>query len=69
MVKRIFGLPIADWVLGVLGGVCPQWLIRPTYQDLRELLPRAYQWSALGLGRLVVHRWLNVGWSGVMLGS
>jgi len=63
------GLPLADWGVGVLGGVYPGLLIQPTYQDLRGLLHRAYQWSVIGLGVLMVHRWLNMGRSGVVLGG
>ena len=63
------GLPLADWGVGVLGGVYPGLLIQPTYQDLRGLLHRAYQWSVIGLGVLMVQRWLNVGLSGVVLGG
>ena len=62
-------MPLADWGVGVLGGMCPGLLIQPTYQDLRGLLHRAYQWSVIGLGVLMVQRWLNVGLSGVVLGG
>jgi transposase-like protein len=68
-VWHLIWLPLADWVWGVMGGACPRLLVHPTYQDLRGLLHRAYQWSVIGLGVLMVHRWLNVGLSGVVLGG
>ena len=61
-------LPVGDWALGLLGWMCPRLLSQPTYQDLRGLLHRAYQWSVLGLGVLVVQRWLNMGLSSAALG-
>lgn len=66
---HLMWLPMADWVWGVMGGVCPRLLVHPTYQDLRGLLHRAYQWSVIGLSVLVVQRWLNVGLSSAVLGS
>jgi transposase-like protein len=62
-------LPIADWVLGVIGWVWPQLLVKPTYQDVRGVLHRAYQGSVIGLGVLVVQRWRTVGLNGVVLSS
>jgi transposase-like protein len=66
---HLIWLPLADWVWGVMGGACPRLLVHPTYQDLRGLLHRAYQWSVIGLGVLMVQRGLNVGLSGVVLGG
>jgi len=68
-VWHLLWLPLADWLLGVTGWVCPQLQGYPIYQDLRGLLHRAYQWSVIGLGLLTVQRWLKVGLSGVVLGS
>jgi hypothetical protein len=62
-------LPVGDWALGVIGCVCPRLPVSQTYQDLRELLHRAYQGSVIGLCMLAVHRGLNVGLSGVVLSS
>jgi transposase-like protein len=62
-------LAVGDWVLGVMGCQCPRLRVSQTYQDLRGLLHRAYQWSVLGLSVLALQRWLNVGWSGVVLSS
>jgi transposase-like protein len=66
---HLIWLPVGEWVLGVVGCMCLRPPVSQTYQDLRGLLHRAYQWSVLGLGVLVVHRWLNVGLRGVALGS
>jgi len=66
---HLIWLPVGDWALGVIGCVCPRLPVSQTYQDLRELLHRAYQWSVIGLSVLAVHRWLNVGLRGVGLSS
>jgi len=66
---HLLWLPLGDWVLGVIGWMCPRLLVEPTYQDLRGRLHRAYQWSVIGLGLLVVQRWLHVALSGVVLGG
>jgi len=66
---HLIWLPVGDWALGVLGCLCPRLPVSQTYQDLRELLHRAYQWSVLGLGLLTVQRWLKVELSGAVLGS
>ena len=69
VVWHLLWLPMTDWLLGVTGWVCPQlqggWL----YQDLRGGLHRAYQWSVLGLGLLMVLRGLKVDMSGMVLGG
>jgi hypothetical protein len=66
---HLIWLPVGDWALGVIGCLCPRLPVSQTYQDLRELLHRAYQWSVLGLGLLTVQRWLKVELSGAVLGS
>jgi transposase-like protein len=66
---HLIWLPVGDWALGVIGCLCPRLPVSQTYQDLRELLHRAYQWSVMGLSVLAVRRWLNVGLSGVVLSS
>jgi transposase-like protein len=66
---HLIWLPVGDWVLGVIGCLCPRLPVSQTYRDLRGLLHRAYQWSVLGLGVLVVQRWLNLGLSSAVLGS
>ena len=65
----LLGLPIAEWTLGVLGWIFPRWSVSLAYQDVRGGLHRAYQWSVIGLGLLMVQRWLTVELSGVVLGS
>jgi transposase-like protein len=61
-------LPVADWALSVMGWLWPTLLIREGYQDLRGIIHRAYQWSVIGLGLLVMQRWLNLGLTGMVLG-
>jgi transposase-like protein len=62
-------LPVADWVLSVMGWLWPTLLISAGYQDLRGITHRAYQWSVMGLGLLVMQRWLNLGLTGMVLGN
>ena len=66
---HLLWLPVGDWALGVIGWMWPRLRVKSLFQDLRDLLHRAYQGSVIGLGLLVVHRWLHVGLSGVVLGS
>jgi transposase-like protein len=68
-VWHLIWLPLGDWAVGVLGWMWPRLRVKPHFQDLRDLLHWAYQWSVLGLGLLGVHRGLQVGLSGVVLGS
>ena len=68
-VWHLLWLPLGDWVMGVLGWMWPGLRVKPLFQDLRDLLHRAYQWSVIGLGLLGVQRGLHVGLSGVVLGS
>ena len=62
-------LPLGDWAVGVVSWMWPGLRVKPLFQDLRDLLHWAYQWSVIGLGLLVVQRWLHLGWSGVVLSS
>jgi transposase-like protein len=68
-VWHLIWLPLGDWAVGVVSWMWPRLRVKPLFQDLRDLLHRAYQWSVIGLGLLVVQRWLHVGLSGVVLGS
>jgi len=68
-VWHLIWLPLGDWAVGLLGWMWPRLRVKPLFQDLRDLLHWAYQGSVSGLGLLVVHRWLHVGLSGVVLGS
>jgi transposase-like protein len=68
-VWHLIWLPLGDWVVGVLGWMWPRLRVKPLFHGLRNMLHRAYQWSVIGLGLLVVQRWLDVDWSGVVLGS
>ena len=67
--RHLVWLPVADWGLGVLGWLCPRLLVNPWYRDLRDLTQRAYQWSVLGLGVCLAQRWLNLGPTGLLVGS
>jgi transposase-like protein len=69
VVWHLLWLPMTDWLLGVTGWVCPQLQGGPLYQDLRGGLHRAYRWSVLGLGLLMVQRGLKVDMSGMVLGG
>ncbi len=62
-------LPVADWALGVMGWMKPEWLIRPEYQGLQRITRQAYQWSVAWLGVIIIRRWLSVGPAGVLLGN
>ena len=68
-VRHCAWLPVAGWVLNVVGWMYPEWLTRPGYRNLHRIVHRAYQWSVIGLGLLTVQRGLNLGVSGMVLGS
>lgn len=49
-------VPVADWLLALVGALWPQCGLNPWYQDGCVLVRRAYQLSVLGLGCLALER-------------
>ena len=68
-VWHLIWLPLAEWLVGLLGWVWPRLHAGPLYPDVRSWLHRAYQGSVIGLGLLTAQHWLKVDLSGVVLGG